>query len=62
MRNIEGSRRYLAASRDFNREGVDLEFRARNREAGIDNYSRMYRDPYSRETYMGLRGAQGGKG
>lgn len=59
MRNITQTRRFRNAAREFDREGMDLELRARNRAAGINNFARMYQEPYSRDIYMGIRGAQG---
>ena len=57
--NIRNSRYFQLASNEFNREGMDLELRARNRAVGINNFARMYQDAYPRSVYMGVRNAQG---
>ena len=59
LRNITQTSQFQAARRAFDREGPDLAFRADQRSRGINNYYRMYDAPYSREVYMGLRGASG---
>lgn len=59
MRNITQTSRFRNAAREFDREGMDLELRARNRAAGINNFARMYQDAYPRSVYMGVRNAQG---
>lgn len=57
--NIVRTRQFQTARRDFDREGYDIEFRAANRAAGINNFARMYQDRYPREVYMGVRAGRG---